>query len=213
MKKIISRILSYVLTAIIVVFVGITALAIISKPKNHGVAKVFDYSFMHILTDSMEPEYKVGVGIIVKDVDYHDLKINDDIAYAHVVSGTKIVIMHRIIDIDTKSEPYVFTTQGINLDSEQCRLGAKDCEPETNIAASNILGKVVSKSGALGFLLRTIQNSYVQLCLIIIPLAGVVIYAFINLIKSIKEKDQEPALEGASETPSEEGGSNDENAK
>ena len=55
-KKIASKIVDVVLGALIVLILGLQIDMFITKNNNFGIPSLFGYSFMEVLTDSMEGE-------------------------------------------------------------------------------------------------------------------------------------------------------------
>lgn len=102
-----------------VLFYGLLATLIVcSFFISRGDKKpVLGYSFMNVITWSMEPEIPQGSLIIVKQVDSNTIRIGDDITY---MKDSETSVTHRVIGITEDFEnsgARGFETQGINNDT------------------------------------------------------------------------------------------------
>ena len=124
----------------------------------------------------MTPIYVPNDVIMVKDINYRDLKVGDDIAYYGENIGHKeMIISHRIVYI---SEDYnTFKTKVVANDVE---------DPE--IGMDQVYGKVVYKTVFFSFLGKIMNN----------PVAFFIIFIIVAILFSIEfissylvEKDEE----------------------
>lgn len=175
--KIIKRTLSIIPIIIFIVSLIIIITVSISI-KNRRVPSVFGYSYMTVLTESMEPELKVNDFIIVDNT--KDVYIGDVISFYYDVDNDGLIDVntHKIIDI--QGDKYI--THGIN-------------NPENyneEIVTDDIVGKVIYKSSFLGsiFSLSFITNKNIIFLAIIIFLILFIIYQSFNILKMIKNKEE-----------------------
>lgn len=101
-----------------------------------------------VLSGSMRPVYDVGSLIYVKAVDYHDLKVGDDITY---LLSENTVVTHRIIEVLVDEEDpntVRYFTQGI----------ANNVPDGTSVHYKNIIGKPVFSIPYLGYMSNYIQS-------------------------------------------------------
>ena len=101
-----------------------------------------------VLSGSMRPVYDVGSLIYVKAVDYHDLKVGDDITY---LLSENTVVTHRIIEVLVDEEDpntVRYFTQGI----------ANNVPDGTSVHYKNIIGKPVFSIPYLGYVSNYITN-------------------------------------------------------
>ena len=101
-----------------------------------------------VLSGSMQPVYKVGSLIYVKDVDYRDLEVGDPITY---MASQDTVVTHRIVGIvpdSTDPDVLWFRTKG----------DANATEDVALVHCRNVIGKAVFSIPYLGYLSSYIQN-------------------------------------------------------
>ena len=69
-KKIASKIVDIILGALIVLILGLQIDMFITKNNNYGIPSLFGYSFMEVLTDSMEGKnpdsFDAGEGVVIQ---------------------------------------------------------------------------------------------------------------------------------------------------
>jgi signal peptidase I, archaeal type len=79
--------------------------------------RIFGFSPYIILGGSMEPSYKIGSLIYVKNVDAKEVQVNDVITY--VANKNLDIVTHRVIEIDDKnSEFYTKGDANQTIDAE-----------------------------------------------------------------------------------------------
>lgn len=101
-----------------------------------------------VLSGSMEPVYHVGSLIYVKDVDYKELKVGDDITY---MLNETTVVTHRIIEVLVDEEDpntIRYFTQGV----------ANDVPDGMSVHYKNIIGTPVFSIPYLGYVSNYIQK-------------------------------------------------------
>jgi signal peptidase len=92
---------------------------------------------------SMEPAYKEGDVVLIKDVDVNDLHVGDVVVF----EALDLQVMHRIVEERGGSDgELMFVTQGDNV-----------ARPDFPIQASQINGKLVGEIPLLGTLSRLID--------------------------------------------------------
>ena len=125
-----------------------------------GVKTICGYSFMTVLTSSMQDEIPQGSLVINKTVDTGALEIGDDITY---LSGEDTTITHRIVDIviDDDGNRY-FRTQGIMNKYEDRQL----------VSSENVVGEVVFHNLLLGKIVTYIRRYIFLVILFTVVLIG-----------------------------------------
>ena len=100
-KKIASKIVDIVLGALIVLILGLQIDMFITKNNNFGIPSLFGYSFMEVLTDSMEGKepdsFDAGEGVVIQKKDVNDVKAGEIIAFYSEAIG--YCVSHRVIEI------------------------------------------------------------------------------------------------------------------
>jgi signal peptidase I len=154
--------------------------AILVFTSTDGVKTIFGYSFMTVLTGSMQDEIPQGSLVINKKTEPSELKIGDDITY---LSGSDVTITHRIIDITIDENGMTwFQTQGIMNKYPDVQL----------ISELNVVGKVIFHNYVLGKVL-TFMKAYFGLGVIFAAILTGLYY----VLKKINADDNEN--EGTSE--------------
>ncbi len=167
----------------------------VSKFKGEQ-PNLFGYSFLYILTDSMEPELPVNSSIMVKECNAEDVKVGDYVSYLtddelYEASGVKY-ITHKCIEAlhtDPLSGKQVITTQG-----------TKKGAPIETIEAERVHAVYVSKvPTAFNKLFAFLLTPFGLATLIAVPLLvalALQLYAQIKvIIKKEKDKTDEELLQ------------------
>ena len=113
-KKIASKIVDVVLGALIVLILGLQIDMFITKNNNFGIPSLFGYSFMEVLTDSMEGEnpdsFDAGEGVVIQKRDVNEVKAGEVITFYS--EQIQYCVSHRVIEIvispDSVSTPGKF---------------------------------------------------------------------------------------------------------
>mgnify|MGYP002685515674 CR=1 FL=1 len=110
----IGKITSVVLGAIVVLLIVLQVVGQSTAKNNHGVMRYGNYQSLRVLTDSMEPTYKVDTMVFVKRVDPKTLKgpssegaLDGDVITfvrnyhgSYDLPGDKRIVTHRIHRIE-----------------------------------------------------------------------------------------------------------------
>ena len=165
--KVLDKSLKYVLCIIFaILFINIILNLITNNEK-------MKYNAFIIVSESMEPNIKVGDIILEKKVNEEELNKEDIITYKQ--DGKNIT--HRIVNIEVIDNITVYTTKGDN----------NKIEDEKKIVYADIRGKVVAKISFIGmFRLNDMLQKIVLITLVIC----IIIYIEIRKIdrKRIKRR-------------------------
>ena len=134
---------------------------------------VLGYSFMSVLTWSMQSEIPQGSMVIIKQVDANTLQVGDDITY---MKDAHTSVTHRVISITENYEETGargFTTQGIENDTPDFEI----------VPAVNVVGKVVFHIPRLGEWLTWLRE---HLMIMLLFTAGCIL--FVLLLKGALQK-------------------------
>ena len=204
-KKIIN-IVGIVFTSILGVILVFFLIGNFTAKNNYGVKMIFNHSTLVVLTDSMEPTYKVGGAIFIEKTDPSKIKIGDDLTFFYDSWG--VVVTHRVLEITPPSETnslYTFKLHGINTESKQCGSldTPADCTDQYQLVTSDkVIGKVVGSSYAVGQIYTFMMEPYGLVLLLLVP-AGYLIYVSIDVIvKTLKQKEEneEKAINSSAST-------------
>jgi len=112
--------------------------------------------------------------------------IGEEFSVTHRVS--KIVIRE---DLEEGSGRFVFTTHGINTDSEQCSTNGGDCTNQTqSFDERKIIGRVQDVNGFLTVVYSIFTSPWGLLALILIPAIYLIITSVIDIVKTMSEKEE-----------------------
>ncbi len=172
--KIIYGIFKFIIVSVLVLYV--LFLAIQRFGNNTSIA---GYRVFTIATGSMEPVYKVGDVILVKDAEFSDLKVGDDITYKGEVDDfSGKIVTHRIISIESDAKK--ITTQGVANSAS---------DPEIN--STQVFGKVSRKLVLFSFLTRLTRNKIGFYFLIFVPLVIVVFLEIADFVTTARSDEDE----------------------
>lgn len=145
--------------------------------KKGNVPKIFGYSYMVVLTGSMEPTLQVNDFIIVKSED--EYAHNDILSFYYDINGDgkEEVITHRLIEISEDK----YHLKGDNDNGIQ------------EVKSDAIVGHVIYTSSFFGqiFSLQIFRNKNFIFGSLVTLLSMFTIYQIINIIKIMKDKESE----------------------
>jgi len=189
MKKAIQicvNILTWLLFALAALFVFFT----LSKKAETGLADIFGYSPMSVLSDSMEGDredsFNQGDLIVVKRVKNRDELAKDQVVtFFDLIDGKRALNTHRIIDIRGEGEYTQYVTQGDNK-----------IEPDDNAKVfDDIVGVYSFKMPGMGNVLDFMTSQWGIMCCLVIPLLLFTVWCAIKLVRTAisysKAKDGE----------------------
>lgn len=156
-------------TTILVVLVVIFAVFLMGS-------RLVGLQVFHVISPSMEPNYRVGDLIYVKAVDPDSVKVGDPITF--VMNEDLVVATHRVVAIDKENRQ--FTTKG----------DANETEDAAPVHFNNLIGVPVFSIPLLGYVSAYIQSPpgmYVAIGLGVVLLAAV----FLPDILAKKPKKEE----------------------
>lgn len=121
-------------------------LSLQAKKENRQV-EFLGYSFSVVLTDSMEPEIKVGDLVVVKHCDITEAELGENVVFIQrsgVLQGQRII--HEAVKIDTDADGLYIRTQGVNENIDSM-------DPDY-VRADNFVGVEAFHSTVLGWIVR-----------------------------------------------------------
>lgn len=166
--KIIIRCIEIIILLIGIFFAGIIVTQRISNNENAFLG----YRLYIVETGSMIPVYNIGDVIMVKEIDFENIKIDDDVSYIATSGKLKgSVVTHRVIELteDSDGEKAIITQGVANTVSDGL------------IYPEQITGVVIRKLNILSWICGKARNLYILYFVIVVPLT---IYIFFNLIKA-----------------------------
>ena len=172
--------LSKIFIAIVILLIIYIGITVFQSSKNPGsLPSFFRYTPLTVLSNSMQPHLQSGDLILIRQVEFKDVEVNDVITFKE--SDTKF-ITHRVIDVREQNGQVGFVTKGDNNNVEDSMIVMKDHLVGKQVALIPKLGYVSNfASGPLGFLL-----------FITIPLTG---YICISVYERLSRQEKQPKNE------------------
>ncbi|MGV3220034.1 signal peptidase I [Clostridium baratii] len=165
-SKLIKNIISYIVIAIVFIFMVISILS------NIGL---FGYKFYDVLTGSMSPTINPGSLIIVKEIDDSEVKEGDIITFKG--TSTSNLTTHRVVEVIEKNNNIKFQTKG----------DANDVLDPMLVDGNLLVGKVVFNVPYMGKVMSFI-NQY-RVIIVILIIAYLCFGTFYKGAKAIKNKN------------------------
>lgn len=177
------------------VFIAAAAALIIFKvvqSKSGKALPLFGTYYCTVVTDSMEPEYKVKDVLVIKEIKPTDIKVGDDITFYW--KNVPYPITHRVEEIrpnesGTGDYQFIYVVHGINTQSNQC--GDKspcDITGEKQYPTDKALvGKVARKSPFL----KALTSVWSLIFLILVPSAYLLISTVLDMFKKLDEQNDQ----------------------
>ncbi len=144
-KLIIKRLLKIIYVPIIASIVLITMLAGYKKyVKHENNISILGFRQYIVATSSMEPQYKIGDLIIIKETPKEQIKVGDVINF-FAENGVD-TITHRVTHVEKENGQTFFKTKGDNNNSEDSEL----------INSNQVQGVIVFKISKVGTMMTKI---------------------------------------------------------
>lgn len=187
MKKALKITLS-VLAWILLIFALLITVMVFTSDKNNGVPSLFGRMPLTVESGSMEPTFKKGDLIIVKDIDnFNDLKVDDVISFwtNEIKEGEKVINTHRIVGVDKDSNGNTYyITKGDNNPTEDTY----------KVFVKDFIGKWTgTRLGGVGKVMKFLKTKTGFLVCILIPMAIFFLFELFKLIMVIMQMKQQPA--------------------
>lgn len=182
-KKSLAKSITSIISIILFVLCMILIYKSIKAHKENKLMYIFNHSYSVVPTPSMEPEIMTNDIIIVKNVPYSEIEVNDIVVYFSEVEG--LFIVHRVIGIYPDGSLH---TKGDNNLADD-----KDPSPSdgyTGVSEDLYLGKVVKITHflGLGYLLVNIRS--LLLVIVVIIFVAFLVVEIIKVVKTVKNKEE-----------------------
>lgn len=113
--------------------------------------------------------------------------------------GKEFSVTHRLSqviirdDVEVGNGKYIFTTHGINTNSEQCSTNGGDCTGQKQtFDETKVIGKVQGVSPFLTVVYSAFTSIWGLLILILVPATYLIITSVIDIVKTMGEKEEIP---------------------
>lgn len=174
----IGKIIWKILGKILLIIILFTTAIILTQNLTKNEKSFLGYRLFRVQTGSMEPKYKVGDVILVKEKDIDKIVVGDDITYwgtTGVMKGK--LVTHQVVEIETQEEQKVFHTKGIANNTE-----------DPLVYSEQINGVVIGKLYILTIICTLLNNNYIFYFCGILPLT---IYIFLCITRKKLRKLKE----------------------
>ena len=131
-----NTVICVVFTVIIILAVFVFIVSIMAKRENK-LPIFFGYSFSVVVSDSMEPEIKVGEMIFIKETDISEIETGDNVVFLsrnYGSFGERVV--HKVHEKGTDENGVYLITKGVNNP-------VRDAE---KVRRADLIGKQTGKS-------------------------------------------------------------------
>ncbi len=167
-RKTISIIIYILLTPLLIYNISLIAQAITNPNKTPSFMGIKTYT---IISGSMEPEFKIGDIVIVKETKEDEIKEQDVISFRHGQS----IITHRIIAIEEIENKKTYKTKG----------DSNNVEDAESIDFALVEGKVIGRIPFLGRVSQLLQG---KVTLIVIALMAYIYFSHASKVNRIKNR-------------------------
>ena len=175
-----NPVLSVLKTIIFLLIIFLIIIAFHTSFSKEPGKSFFGLKIYSIVTGSMEPKYKIGDVILVKEVDFDDIKVGDVIAYLGMENDLKDkVITHQVESILHEGDKNIFYTKGI---------ASNIMDPP--VYEEQVYGKVVCKFFILSIIRKMINNVWGFFFVVLLPLVILFVFEFkeVKILFKIKKR-------------------------
>lgn len=163
---------------------------IISNKMKNRVPVFGGYSYLYVVSDSMEDTLSVGEGILVKKTAPADIKEGDIISYYFTlteiqaqrlgINKKEVVITHRVAEItkDTNGKLFFVTKGDNNTEAD-----------DWFVPAENVIGVLDESYPVVLKILSFFNNPLGMIFLVIFPLSLILVSDITSLFKVMKDKE------------------------
>ncbi len=200
-QKLVSQITGGVLFGLVALLMVFQFVGIFTASKNGGVPNYGGFMSFRVLTDSMvkDDQFSVDTMVFIQKVSPDKLKVGDVITFTRKDAtayddnkGDKLIITHRITDIDDFDGKPAFRTLGDNLNAKTCPASGCTAANKDYVTADDVFGKVIGQNKALGVINKVMtEKPLVMAGLVMVPLLIVFSSSLVDLIKQLKSGEKE----------------------
>lgn len=181
LKKIANILSSLIIGVLIIMMVVVLYVNISAKVNNEIMPSIGSYSFLTVLSGSMEPEIKAG-DVIVINKDTSEIKKGDVITFSSSSNKEESVfITHRAVEQIEEDGNVYFKTQG----------DSNNVADEKLVSHKSIVGKYSFKIPYMGYLVVFVQKPWGFASLVAFPILLLILIEVRELIQMKKDKKRE----------------------
>lgn len=187
-KKILHVLVNVILW-ILIVIIAFFAVVTFSQKGKGGVARIFGYTPMTVLSDSMAPTFHKDDLIIVREGDPAAFEQGDIISFWTVIDGRRAINTHRIVEVFREGEMTQYITKG----------DANAVTDSYVVAPGEVIGGYVTTIPLLGSVLALLSTSTGFLVIIVLPILAFFLYQLYRFILLLIELKRATVLEATRE--------------
>lgn len=165
----------------ILVVISLACVVLIIQSTFLKNKSIFGYRSYVIASNSMYPVLEYGDVILVKEVDYDDIEINDIITYKGISGEFEgKIITHEVIDIFYEDNVKILKTKG------RANTGV-----DPYVYENQVYGRFVYRFILISFISKIVRDELGFVLFIFIPFGILFILEFINMVKETKRRELE----------------------
>ena len=165
----------------ILIVISLVCVVVVLQNTVYKNNLVGGYKTYVIASNSMYPVFEYGDIILVKEIDYDNIKVNDIITYQGLVGELENkVITHEVIDLLYEDDVKVLKTKG-----------RANTVVDPNVYEGQVYGKFIYKFVIISFISKIVRNTIGLIFLVFIPIGILLILEIINILKEFKRKELE----------------------
>lgn len=191
LKKALHILVNVVLWVLIIV-IAFFAIVTFSQKGSGNVARLFGYTPMTVLSDSMAPTFHKDDLILVRQGDPAGYEEGDIISFWTSIGGVRAINTHRIAAVYREGSMVQYATKG----------DANQVNDEFLVVPTDIIGEYVLSIPLLGKVLALMSTSVGFLVIIVLPILAFFLYQlyrFILLLIDLKRQTVMEATRAAME--------------
>lgn len=177
---------------VLIIIIAFFAIVTFSRKGSGNVMRVFGYTPMTVLSDSMAPVFHKDDLILVHQGDPNSYKTGDIISFWTVIDNQRVINTHRIVSIYNEGGIVQYTTQG----------DANSVADQYLVTPADVIGSYVVSVPVLGSVLSFLSTGTGFLVVIVLPILAFFLYQlyrFILLLIDLKRQTVIEATKAAME--------------
>lgn len=177
---------------VLIIIIAFFAIVTFSRKGSGNVMRVFGYTPMTVLSDSMAPVFHKDDLILVHQGDPGSYQVGDIISFWTVIDNQRVINTHRIVSIYNEGGIVQYTTRG----------DANSLDDQYLVTPADVIGSYVVSVPVLGSVLSFLSTGTGFLVVIVLPILAFFLYQlyrFILLLIDLKRQTVIEATKAAME--------------
>lgn len=177
---------------VLIIIIAFFAIVTFSRKGSGDVMRVFGYTPMTVLSDSMAPAFHKDDLILVHQEDPTGYQVGDVISFWTVIDNQRVINTHRIVSVYSEGDVVQYTTRG----------DANASNDQFLVTPADVIGVYVASVPLLGSVLSFLSTGTGFLVVIVLPILAFFLYQlyrFILLLIDLKRQTVIEATKAAME--------------